>query len=675
MKTTHWLAVAAAVAVGGVIVYSRLAAGDPPLPKVPLTTEVARTDAPQLELPPVVLPPDEPLVMPPVPVTEAVAVPLPTQKLDAGATSPVTLTSATDPVIPPVPAVPPVPPVSVPSAPTVPAGPALPVPSMPVAPPEPPIPSPVTPVETPVAPSVPPVAPTTPTYPLPVPTMPIAPASPPLDVAPTVPAPPEPKAPALSVPPPAPAPQLLPPPAPTPVQPSVPVPAKPEIKSAPMETRPPEALAVTGRFVVLQENKLIEGAVSVSSDTVFVNQGAVTRKFPKSQVQFVADSRDEVYRFMAAKVPATSAAARLQVARWCMFNGMREQALAEAREAQKIRPAAGEDPRVHNAAADLVRSLELSLQQYPVETAAKMAAPAAPTFPAELAPVRPAPPAVLDPEPDVSPEAALVFGARVQPFLANRCTECHAKPDYPGKFKLVRVNPTEAGPQATRTNLRAVAGQLRKDAPDASPLLTKALATHGGMKLPAIESRQAVVYQTLEAWTALAVGTPLATPSAPPQIPAPPTPQAGDGSLPLPPVTPAYPAPAAPLPASPTPVPLPVTSDPLPVLPAPTFPTPVPPVAPPVPVIPPATDPVPPALPPTKPPVPKSVPPIPPADAGVVPLPPIPPPATTARRPSVPQAPVGATEFGASIPPKVPATGPTGGDEFDPAGFNQQPKK
>ena len=436
----------------------------------------------------------------------------------------------------------------------------------------------------------------------------------------------------------------------------------------PTEARAPEALAVTGRFVVLQENKLIEGAVSVAEDTVFVTQGAIKRKFPKSQVQFVGDSRDEVHRFMAAKVPATSAAGRLQVARWCMFNGLREQALAEAREVQKIRPTSVEGDRVQAAARDLARSLELSLQQFPVETAAKMTAPAAPTFPAELAPapVRPTPPAVLDPEPDVSPEAALVFGARVQPFLANRCTECHAKSDHPGKFKLVSVNPTDAGPQATRTNLRAVAGQLRKDDPGASPLLAKSLSAHGGMKLPAIETRHAVVYQSLEAWTALAVGTPLAVPPVQPQAPVAPGPQSGDLSLPLPPgYVPPAPAPVPPV--SPAPLP-PAPTEVLPVLPAPVVPAPgLPsPVAPPTPVIPPASAPVPPALPPVS----KPVPPIPPADAGTVPSIPLPVPTAP-----VPPAPGGTTQFGTTVPPKVPATGPSGGDEFDPAGFNQLPKK
>ena len=81
----------------------------------------------------------------------------------------------------------------------------------------------------------------------------------------------------------------------------------------------------------------------------------------------------------------------------------------------------------------------------------------------------------LGQEPDVSPEAALVFGSRVQPLLANQCVECHAKPDYQGKFKLARVTPIDAGPEATKANLRAVAAQLKKGDPGASPLLVKSL--------------------------------------------------------------------------------------------------------------------------------------------------------------------------------------------------------
>jgi hypothetical protein len=438
---------------------------------------------------------------------------------------------------------------------------------------------------------------------------------------------------------------------------------------------------VVGKYVVLKDDKLIEGTVSVNNETVVVRHGALDRLFPKSQVQYVAASRDEVYRFMREKVPATDVAARLKVAKWCMFSGLREQALTEAREVQKLQP-------TNRNAADMIRSLELSLQQFPSEDSPKMSAPGVPTFPAELksAPVSPIPPAtVADPEPDVTPEAALVFASRVQPFLANQCVECHGKADYAGKFKLVRVTPQDAGPQATRANLRSVAGQLRKDDPASSPLLMKALTAHGGMKLPAIGSRQAAAYLGLEWWASLAVGTPVAAtpaPAVPPISPVPPmppvspvTPPVADPILPLPnpPVPPVSPLPNPPVPPL---VPNPPMADPLlPVVPMVTVPAPSP--KPVVPPIPPAEN-FAPIIPPVPTPRPSAPPLIPPAGGGVKPtplpaIPPIPPAAISPKLPS-PVQPASGTQFGAAIPPKPPVTGP-GEDEFDPAGFNQQPPR
>ena len=445
----------------------------------------------------------------------------------------------------------------------------------------------------------------------------------------------------------------------------------------------PEPVAVGGKYVVLKDDKLIEGSVTVRGDVVVVRHGALDRAFTKSQVQFVGETKDEVYQFMLAKVPAADAAARLKVARWCMFSGMREQALAEARAVQKLQPN-------NSDAAALTASLERSLQRDPPDGAPKMTAPQTPTLPAELN-SRPTLPAT-EPEVDVTPEAANLFATRVQPFLANQCVECHANPAHKGKFKLARVAPGESAQQPTRANLRAVAGQLRKDDPGASPLLVKTLTAHGGQKQPSVASRQAVAYFTLEAWTALAIGTPVAAPTftpTPPIVPAPgtstapalplpsadpvlpPAPPSSDALPRTPPVVPTQPIVPTPgvepiLPPVPTPAP---TFPPPPAFPAPTVPAPVPPPS--APLIPPipAADPLVPVVPAPAVPAPKpSVPPIPPASAGApAPLPPL---------PGAPVQPVGGTQFGSTLPPKPPVSGPVGGDEFDPAGFNQgMPRK
>jgi hypothetical protein len=252
---------------------------------------------------------------------------------------------------------------------------------------------------------------------------------------------------------------------------------------------------------------------------------------------------------------------------------------------------------------------------------------------------------VAEVEPDVTPEAVVVFGPRVQPVLANLCAECHAKPDHPGTFKLACGTTPQADQATTRHNLRVAAAHLKKDDPAASPLLVKALATHGGMKQPAFVNRQAAPFRVLEAWAHLAVGTPAAPP--PPMVP------------PMPPPAVAPMVPPAPVGSVGTPVLPPVEAEPKPVLP-PTEPVSKP-VLPPV-----EAPPVAPAHAPAPKPAP---PPIPPA-ADVEPLPAAPLPMIPAP-PPIPRA-----AFGQDAKPLTPAapnpegTGPAV-DEFDPAVFNR----
>lgn len=425
---------------------------------------------------------------------------------------------------------------------------------------------------------------------------------------------------------------------------------------------------MNGRFVVLSDNKLIEGShVRVADNTVVVRQGALDRTFPKSQVQFVGASKDEVYQFMLAKVPADDPVARLKVAQWCMFAGLREQALREAREVMKLKPD-------YRPATELARSLERSLQEFPPAELPKMTTPVAPVFPTELKPLPPPiPPAVSDTDGELAPEAVKTFPQQIQPFLANQCVGCHAKSDYPGPFKLARVAPDEATPQATRTNLRAVAGQINRANPKASPLLVKSLTAHGGQQQASIDRREAPMYQTLEAWIIFAVGRSRSV-AADPVAPAQPT----SGATLPPPLAPQ--GPASPVPSEEEFPSIPELQIPsIPVLPPPAVPPgdarPAP-ILPSPPPGPPGHDESKPLLPPVVPPPATTAPPVPP-----VPVPPptrtMPPegPGVVQPRPaSLPPPPVAKGEFGTRRPAQPPTTGPRG-DEFDPEPFNNPPTR
>jgi hypothetical protein len=445
----------------------------------------------------------------------------------------------------------------------------------------------------------------------------------------------------------------------------------------------------TGKYVVLKSDKLgtklIEASVIVVGEKAIVRQGSFDRQLPKADLLFVGETKNEVYRFMLAKVSATDAKARLDLARWCMFAGLRDEALAEAREILKLQPG-------NTSAADMARSLEESIKQFPLDGSTPATKPQGGTLVA------------VEAEVDVTAEGASSFASRAQPVLANQCMDCHARPDYPGAFKLIRITGFEVGPQSTKANLRATATQLKKDDPLNSPLLTKALVAHGGMKQPAFGSRQATAFLVLEAWTLQAVTQPVQQmlqptqpvipPSAPtPQMPAPVAPQPV-----LPPVEPTVPTippamgnavsqpprnvaqPALPIIAAPAATIVPGAS------PAPASPA-IPPVQPVVTVpgdelkVPPIL-PTPPSIPPTEahPKIPVQTPVVPPAGVNPTvpaPVPPVPmiPPAVSLPKPPGNVQPAGGpakpSEFGTTTPPKPPVAGPTGGDEFDPVNFNK----
>jgi hypothetical protein len=335
--------------------------------------------------------------------------------------------------------------------------------------------------------------------------------------------------------------------------------------------------------------------------------------------------------------------------------------------------------------------LEESIKQFPPEGSAPAAKPEG----GKLV-------TALETELEITPEAATTFATRVQPILVNLCTDCHARSDYAGTFKLTRVTGFEAGPQTSQANLRATAGQLLKSDPINSPLLTKAIAAHGGLKQPPFVSRQMAGFRALENWVVLAVGPGSSSPGGMGQVAQP--------VQPVIPITPAIPGivgqPMMPSVSNPGLPPF----EAIPVLPstntmppgmsvstAPSIPivppvVTVPPVLPTPSVMPPAVPSQPPFIPPAVPSLPPVIPPaipsqppiIPPADASPklppVPITPIPP---AVSIPPVPGGvrPVSGTgtgsQFGTGAPVKpMSPSGPMGGDEFDPSIFNQgMPKK
>lgn len=523
-------------------------------PVVPETPALPKVELPALPVPPLVPPAPKPEATPvpplPVPVKpEATVPPLPAPpKPEAPALPPVTKPEV---ALPPVT----LPPAPKPEAPVLP--PVVkpePVPALPpVTKPEVALP-PVTTAPLPPAPkpevALPPV--TKPEPPL-VPMVPKDTVVPPMPFQPPAPKPDAPLPPVVQPEPPAlqplPRPQPLPPTV-APTSPSAPTGSlDPKPHPLPPAAQPQPVLGPPAgtKFVLLKGDRLIEcSSAAANGDVWVVRQGALDRALPKGEVQFVGDSRDAIYKFVLARVKPADAAARLQVARWCMYVGMREQALTEAREVQKLEPKNG-------TAADMIRSLELSLKQFPPADEPKMSAPPQPVYPVDLrpavppmatpvAPVIPQPvappiPPALEPDLDVPAAAARAFPGLVMAVLQQKCAECHARGDYAGSFKLAQIDLENPSERAVRANLRATAAQLSKDGPH--PLLEKAGTAHGTMKNAAMAHTDAA-YKSLSAWAASAETAAAAKPIPPaattgvPQL----LPPVGTGAPALPPAVP-----------------------------------------------------------------------------------------------------------------------------------------
>lgn len=567
----------------------------PALPAAPMMPAVPAVP----ELPKPVAPPALPL---PPALPEAPA--LPKVELPALPVPPVPLAPKADTIPLPVPAVPPV----APRDPLPPAVPPAPKPGEPLptttkvepglwpATPVPVTPAPKPEVVVPTTPALPPVPkpdtnllpPVTPA-PLPPVVKPEVPLVPPMPFQPPAPKPeavlppvvqPEVPAPVQPLPRPQPLPPVVAPTTPAPTAPSAPTGSldpKPHPLPGPAQPQPVLGPPAGTKFVLLKGDRLIEcSSAAPNGDVWVVRQGALDRALPKGEVQFVGDSRDAIYKFVLARVKPADAGARLQVARWCMYVGMREQALAEAREVQKL------DAK-NATAADMIRSLELSLKQFPPADAPKMSAPPQPAYPVDLrpavppmvtpvapqvpAPVAPPIPPASEPDLDVPAAAARAFPGFAMAVLQQKCAECHARGDYAGAFKLAAVDLENPSERAVRSNLRASAAQLSKDGPH--PLLEKARTAHGAMKNAAMSHTDAA-YKSLSAWAASAetatavkpippaatTGVPQllppvgAPPALPPVVPVskpigdpllPPLPPPGDFGAALPPKPPALP--------------------------------------------------------------------------------------------------------------------------------------
>jgi len=322
-----------------------------------------------------------------------------------------------------------------------------------------------------------------------------------------------------------------------------------------LQAADPAPPAKTGRILILDNGRILEGEVERVGDQYRVRRSIGETWIPSAKVQCLCGTVEEGYEFLRRQANLRDPDERLRLAKWCQLHGLRSLALTEITAAVELRPSHAES-----------RRLWQGLQRSEASPAPAVPKPRETTEPDTA-------PAVVE----YNADALGMFVTRVQPILMNTCASCHST-GKGGAFKLSRAYDGDLlNRRATQQNLAAVLGQVNRDRPQASVILARAVSVHGEAEQPPIKNRQTPAYKLLEEWVQLAMA------NAPRREGPAPAPAAEPRTFSEVPVAPARSEPAT----ATAPTALPTTS------PAPAGPMSSPPVATPAPAAPPAPAPKP----------------------------------------------------------------------------------
>lgn len=216
------------------------------------------------------------------------------------------------------------------------------------------------------------------------------------------------------------------------------------------------------RILLLQNGKVVKGAVRQTTAGYVVNVPGGQMVLPFDQVKFNADDLEDAYRLQRSSLPERPVSAHIELARWCYTNGLPDQACKQLREVLRIEP----ESTTARTMLQRINDKLLATKELPAVTARNgeysMLGNPRLGMPEETLGGLPR-------------EAALEFVAKVQPLLVNRCATsgCHGV-GAGNSFELIRTKLGKAPPKAhSERNLAAVLELVDREQPLSSPLLTK----------------------------------------------------------------------------------------------------------------------------------------------------------------------------------------------------------
>lgn len=260
--------------------------------------------------------------------------------------------------------------------------------------------------------------------------------------------------------------------------------------SAFLRAAEPIALAPEEGILILQNGEVIAGKITQSGNRYYVALPNGELRLRAEDVALRCKDLAEGYAKKRAALNGTRVDEHLELAQWCLSQGLLDETETEIRYAATI-------DRGHPRLRLLARKLELAR-----------------TKPEVRAPIATTPPPASDAEAlealtkSVPAPIMQRFATTVQPLLTNSCATagCHG---VSGKSTFTLTKIRGQGDRARRQTLRnlmAVLEQIDRQRPQESPLLTKPIEPHGGGKAAIFTAKNSRQYYELYEWVRLVTG-------------------------------------------------------------------------------------------------------------------------------------------------------------------------
>ncbi len=243
-------------------------------------------------------------------------------------------------------------------------------------------------------------------------------------------------------------------------------------------------------LLVLTNGSILQGVISREGEKYRIMLPKGELQVRSTEVDFFCHNMSEAYAHRRELRRFATADAHLEMVRWCLQHGLLDHARAELEEARAMEPHLPQLDVLSRQIDYLGR--DKSPTNKPPSTEPARTSPEVPTTESSVR------------SSEFPQWARVEFVRRIQPMLIHSCATggCHC----PGSSQKMQVN-REAlsgigSPELIQQNLESVFRMVDLSDPEASPLLTHALAVHGtvqGEHSEAFTPRQAAI---MRAWIA-----------------------------------------------------------------------------------------------------------------------------------------------------------------------------